>query len=151
LNRSAAASVKPAIGEPSGACPRRFRRLAHVALEPMTTGEGPWCQRRWPGLIAIAFPARSRARDRLEAILRFRARTCSAHLFDYQRPRKDSVDMLTWVRRNIAARRAVRVYSSERPDSIHNGVGSLGVRAMPLKPVSAHDLIASLPASTAVS
>lgn len=59
--------------------------------------------------------------------------------------------MLTWVRRNVAARRAVRVYSSERPDFIHNGVGSLGVRAMPLKPLSAHDLIASLPASTAVS
>lgn len=97
----------------------------------------------------VAFSARSRARDGLKAILRARARTCSTLLFDYQLPGKDGVDVLTWVRHNVAARRAVRVYSGERLDFLQNRVGSLGVRATLLDPLSAHDLIGALPASTA--
>ena len=82
--------------------------------------------------------------------MRCHARTGSTLLFHDQLPGKDGVDVLMCVRRNVAARPAVLLCSSERSDFPQNRVGKLRVRVVLLKRLSAHDLTGSLPASTAV-
>ena len=86
-----------------------------------------------------------KARDGFEAIMRFRARTYSALLLDYQLPGMDGVEVLTWVRRNVAVRPEVVVVSSECPDFLQSRFGGMGVRAILPKPLKARDLIGALP------
>jgi len=86
-----------------------------------------------------------KARDGFEAILCFRARSYRALLLDYQLPGMDGVEVLAWVRRNVADRPQVLVVSSENPDFLQSRFGGMGVSAILPKPLSAHDLIGALP------
>lgn len=86
-----------------------------------------------------------KARDGFEAIMRFRDRSYAALLLDYQLPGMDGVEVLTWVRRNVAVRPEVLVISSECPDFLQSRFGGMGVRAILPKPLKARDLIGALP------
>jgi hypothetical protein len=78
------------------------------------------------------------------------ARAPAARVLEFQLPGMGSLEVLTGARRNVAVRRAVLVCSSERLDFLHKHSGGMDVCASLPKPLSAHDLIGSLPASTAV-
>lgn len=86
-----------------------------------------------------------KARDGFEAILCFRSRAYDALLLDYRLPGMDGVDVLNWVRRNVANKPQVLVVSSESPDFLHSRFGGMGVSAILRKPLSAQDLMGALP------
>lgn len=86
-----------------------------------------------------------KARDGFEAISRFRARSYGALVLDYQLPGMDGVEVLNWVRRNVANKPEVLVVSSECPDFLHSRFDGMGVRAILPKPLSPEDLIGALP------
>jgi DNA-binding response OmpR family regulator len=86
-----------------------------------------------------------KARDGFEAIMRFRDRSYAALLLDYHLPGMDGVEVLTWVRRNVAVRPEVLVVSSECPVFLESRFGGMGVRAILPKPLTAQGLIGALP------
>lgn len=88
-----------------------------------------------------------RAADGFEAIVKIRSRLYGAMVLDYSLPGMDGVEVLTWVRRNLAVAPDVVVLSSECPDFLKTRFAGLGVRAILSKPVAPGDLIAALEAA----
>jgi len=87
------------------------------------------------------------ASDGFEAILRFRARSYGALVLDYALPGMDGVDVLAWVRRNLANAPEVVVVSSECVEFLTKRFDGLGVRAILSKPLAAADLVRALEAA----
>jgi len=87
------------------------------------------------------------ASDGFEAILRFRARSYGALVLDYCLPGMDGVDVLAWVRRNLADAPEVVVVSSECRDFLKQRFDGMGVRAILSKPLVAADLVRALEAA----
>lgn len=88
-----------------------------------------------------------RASDGFEAIVKFRGRRYGVLVLDYSLPGMDGVEVLTWVRRNLAVAPAVVVLSSECPDFLEKRFSGLGVRAILTKPVAPAELIGALRAA----
>ena len=80
------------------------------------------------------------ARDGFEAIVRFRARNYSAVVLDYRLPGMDGVEVLSWIRRNVANDPEVVVVSSDPMTVLQDRFRGLGVKAILNKPLSAIDL-----------
>jgi DNA-binding response OmpR family regulator len=88
-----------------------------------------------------------RAADGFEAIMKFRNRRYRAVVLDYSLPGMDGVEVLTWVRRNLAVAPEVVVLSSERREFLESRFSGLGVRAILTKPVAPAELIGALEAA----
>lgn len=87
------------------------------------------------------------ASDGFEAILRFRARSYGVVVLDYTLPGMDGVDVLAWVRRNLADAPDVVVVSSECSEFLRRRFDGLGVRAILPKPLAPADLVRVLKAA----
>lgn len=88
-----------------------------------------------------------RAADGFEAITKVADRAYAAMVLDYCLPGMDGVEVLAWVRRNLANAPEVVVLSSECPDMLEKRFSGMGVRAILTKPVQPAELLGALRAA----
>lgn len=79
------------------------------------------------------------AEDGHQAVHSLRQRTYAMVVLDYRLPGMDGVEVMTWIKANLATPPDVIVMSSEAAPTLERRFGGLGVKAILSKPVAASD------------